>query len=168
MTDKSTIDKAILIVTGVSTFFAMISLFSMMLLITLDVILNKFIGRPIPGTIEVTSYYFMVLVVFLTFSSIEKNQSHISADFIVSRFSAKVRSVFDYAGKILTITFYSLLTYAALQQAIKSTQRLETVMSNFTFYIWPARWGVVFGIGSAIVIIILVIIRKVLKPSLNG
>jgi len=167
MTEKTRIDKVIAVVTGVSTSLAMVSLFAMMLLITLDVILNKLIGRPIPGTIEVTSYYFMVLVVFLTFSSIEKHQSHISADFIISRFSRKVQNLFDYAGKILTFGFYSLLAYAAFQQAVKSTQRLETVMSNFTFYIWPARWGVVFGIVSALVIIVLVVFRKALKSSLN-
>ncbi len=151
-------------VTGTSMFLALISLFAMMLLITADVLLNKLIGRPIPGTLEITSYYFMVLVVFLVMPFIEKNQSHISADFIVVRFSARMQNYVAILGKVLTIVFYSLLLYAAWVQAIKSTRRLETVMSNFTFYIWPARWGVVLGIFSAIVVAGLVIVQRLRKP----
>ena len=135
----------------------------MMLLITLDVILNKTIGRPIPGTIEVTSYYFMVLVVFLTLPYIKRLNPHISADFIIVRFSSKVQNIFNILGKLLTILFYSLLASGAITQAIKSTRHLETVMSNFTFYIWPARWGVVLGIVSAIAITVMIIIQRCKK-----
>lgn len=168
MTNNIKIERTILLVTSASSAIAILSLFAMMLLITLDVTLNKAIGRPIPGTVEVTAYYFMVLVVFMTFPSIEKNQAHISADFIVSRFSPRVQRVFDVTGKLLTILFYSFLAYAAFQQAVKSTKRLETVMSNFTFYIWPARWGVVLGIASAIIIIVMILIRRFLWMRTKG
>lgn len=147
-------------------FCALISLFSMMILITVDVTLNKLAGRPIPGTIEVTSYYFMLFVVFLTLPYLEKNHSHISADFIVTRFSQKIQKAFRILGKLLTIIFYGFLTYGALAQAIKSTRTLETAMSNFTFYIWPARWGVVLGLVSAVTIIVL-ILAQWFKESLH-
>lgn len=157
------IHRMIRLITGISVFWGLVSLIAMMLLITLDVILNKAIGRPIPGTIEITSYYFMVLIVFLLLPNIEKNQSHISADFIVVRFSKKIQNYFDILGKVLTIVFYSLLLNASYNQAIKSTQRLETVMSNFTFYIWPARWGVVLGLFSAVMVTVLVIVHRIKK-----
>jgi TRAP-type C4-dicarboxylate transport system permease small subunit len=160
---KFIIHRIIGTITGTSVLLGLVSLFAMMLLITLDVILNKVIGRPLPGTIEITSYYFMVLIVFLVLPSIEKNQSHISADFIVARFNRTVQNYFAILGKVLTIVFYSLLMYAAYNQAIKSTQRLETVMSNFTFYIWPARWGVVLGLFSAIMVAVLVIAHRIKK-----
>lgn len=160
MSERSVINRLINIVTNTSTSLAMISMFLMMLLITLDVILNKLIGRPIPGTIEVTSFYFMVLVVFLSLSYIEKKQSHISADFIVARFSRRAQGIYSILGKLLTIGFYSLMAYGAITQAIKSTKRLETVMSNFTFYIWPARWGVVLGIVSGILVIVMMLIQR--------
>lgn len=165
MPEKSVIQKLIDIVTGISTFMALIALFSMMILITFDVILNKTINHPIPGTIETTTYYFMVLCVFLSIPYIEKCQSHISADFIVARFSEKARSVFDVLGKLFTIGFYSLLAYGAVIQAIKSTRRLETVMSNFTFYIWPARWGVAIGILFAIFVILMILLQRWKKIS---
>ena len=160
MTEKSTIEKLIDSITRVLTSMALISLFAMMLLITLDVALNKFVGRPIPGTLEVTAYYFMVLVVFLTFSNLEKNDAHISADFIVSRFSPSVQTAFRIIGKLLTILFYGLLTHGAITKAIQSTRTWETVMSNFTFYIWPARWGVVLGLISAITVILLILLQS--------
>ena len=131
MSNTPVTEKLIVIITKVSSFFALISLFSMMLLITLDVTLNKLAGRPIPGTIEVTSYYFMVFVVFLTLPYLDKNEAHIS-----------------------------------LAQAIKSTKSLETAMSNFTFYIWPARWGVTLGLVSAITVIVLLLAQR-LKNNLN-
>jgi len=161
MSDRSIINRLIAGITRTSTFIALIALFSMMLLITLDVTLNKVIGRPIPGTIEVTSYYFMLFVVFLTLPNIEKNDAHISADFIVARFSAKVQNIFKISGKLLTITFYGFLAYSAFTQAIKSTYSLETAMSNFTFYIWPARWGVVLGLVSAITIIVAIVVQRI-------
>ena len=165
MTEKSTSQKLIEIVTGISTYMALIAVFAMMVLITLDVILNKTINHPIPGTIETTTYYFMVLCVFLSIPYIEKCQSHISADFIVIRFSKKTRFVFDILGKLFTLCFYSLLAYGAVIQAIKSTRRLETVMSNFTFYIWPARWGVALGILSAIFVILMILLQRFQKDS---
>ena len=166
MSNTPVTEKLIVIITKVSSFFALISLFSMMLLITLDVTLNKLAGRPIPGTIEVTSYYFMVFVVFLTLPYLDKNEAHISADFIIARFSKKVQNIFNIIGKLLTITFYSFLAYSALAQAIKSTKSLETAMSNFTFYIWPARWGVTLGLVSAITVIVLLLAQR-LKNNLN-
>lgn len=160
MPEKTFFNKIIDLVAGTSTFLALIALFSMMVLITLDAILNKTIDYPIPGTIEITSYYFMVLVVFLALPLIEQTQSHISADFIVVRFSDKVQNLFNIAGKMLTVLFYGFLAYAAVSQAVKSTIRSETVMSNFTFYIWPARWGVALGILSAIIITIMIIFQR--------
>jgi TRAP-type C4-dicarboxylate transport system permease small subunit len=169
MAEKSVTQKLIDIVTGISTFMALIALFSMMILITLDVILNKTISRPIPGTIETTTYYFMVLCVFLSIPYIEKCQSHISADFIVIRFSKRTRYFYDILGKFFTIGFYSLLAYGAVIQAIKSTRRLETVMSNFTFYIWPARWGVALGILFAIFVILMILLQLLKKyPDLKS
>ena len=165
MSEKSATQKLIDIVTGISTFMALVALFSMMILITLDVILNKTISRPIPGTIELTTYYFMVLCVFLSIPYIEKCQSHISADFIVARFGPKTRSAFDVLGKLFTLGFYALLAYGAVTQAIKSTRRLETVMSNFTFYIWPTRWGVALGILFAICVILMILVQRWKKPS---
>ena len=165
MKEKSTSQKLIDIVTGISTSMALIALFAMMILITLDVILNKTINHPIPGTIETTTYYFMVLCVFLSIPYIEKCQSHISADFIVIRFSKRTRSIFDILGKLFTLSFYSLLAYGAVIQAIKSTRRLETVMSNFTFYIWPARWGVALGILFAIFVILMILLQRFKKDS---
>lgn len=161
MSAKPVSEKLIAIITKTSTFLAVVSLFSMMLLITLDVSLNKLAGRPIPGTIEVTSYYFMVFVVFLTLPYLEKQHAHISADFIVARFSTRIQNIFNIIGKLLTILFYSFLTYAAANQAIKSTKSLETVMSNFTFYIWPARWGVTLGLVSAIAVIALYLAQNI-------
>ena len=145
-------------ISGFSSFLAMITMWLMMLLITADVIFNKVAGSPIPATVEVTAYYFMVFIIFLALPFIEKKQSHISADFIVLRFSEPVQAGFKLLGRLLTITFYSLLSYGAILQAIKSTQRLETAMSNFTFYIWPTRWAVVYGLLSAIIIIFLLIL----------
>ena len=160
MIRNSTAEKLIDLITKALTFMALISMFAMMLLITLDVTLNKVVGHPIPGTLEVTAYYFMVLVVFLTFANLEKNNAHISADFIVARFGPRVQAVFRIAGKLLTILFYGLLTHGALAKAIQSTRTLETVMSNFTFYIWPARWGVVLGLVSAIFVIVLILVQS--------
>lgn len=159
MISNSTAERLIDLITRILTFMALISMFAMMLLITLDVTLNKVAGHPIPGTLEVTAYYFMVLVVFLTFANLEKNDAHISADFIVARFSPRVQAAFRIAGKLLTILFYALLTYGALTKAIQSTRTWETVMSNFTFYIWPARWGVVLGLVSAIFVIVLILMQ---------
>lgn len=162
MEESPQINKMIDAITRISNFMAIIALFSMMLLITLDVILNKVINQPIPGTVEATTYYFMVFCVFLSIPYIEKCQSHIAADFIVVNFSKKYRELFDILGKLFTIAFYSLLAYGAIIQAIRSTSRLETVMSNFTFYIWPARWGVVVGFLFAIFIILMLLFKRLI------
>ncbi len=136
--------------TRVCTILALISMLAMMALITGDVIMNKVASRPIPGTIEITSFYFMVSVVFLALPFVEKRNAHIAADVITSRLSPAIQRVFTLCGRLLTIIFYGLLSYKTLQTAISSTEIYEEAMSNFVFYIWPSRWIVFLGFVVAV------------------
>ncbi|HCP81835.1 MAG TPA: TRAP transporter small permease, partial [Octadecabacter sp.] len=54
----------------------------MMLHVTLDVILSQFIAEPMPMTVDLVSFYYMVGLVFLPLAFVETKNEHIDVDLI--------------------------------------------------------------------------------------
>lgn len=120
----------------------------MALHVTLDVSLRFLIGTSFPGTLEVVSFYYMIGVVFLPLAYVELQREHISVDVLVGRFPAGVQLVLYLFAGLLGLTYFGLLGYQSLLDAMRATGRLETAMANFTFYLWPSRWALPLGFAA--------------------
>ena len=71
----------------------------MMAHVTLDVVLKNLFNAPIQGTIEISSYYYMVAVVMLPMAMVEYEDEQISVDLLFARFPAPLRKA------LLLLTF---------------------------------------------------------------
>lgn len=120
----------------------------MMLHVTLDVSLRYLFNAPVIGTLETVSYYYMIIAVFLPLAYIERQGEHIRVDLFVQFLPRWLQLALYLLACLLGLIFFGLLTYQSFLDALRSTERLETIMSNFLFYIWPSRWALPLGFGA--------------------
>lgn len=131
----------------------------MMLHITLDVVLRLLFSTGVVGTLETVSYYYMIIAVFLPLAHVERVGEHIRVDLFAQMLPARLQLGLYLLACLLGLAFFGMLAYQGLLDALRSTERQETIMSNFLFYIWPSRWALPLGFAA----ICLAIVANFLK-----
>jgi TRAP-type C4-dicarboxylate transport system permease small subunit len=126
-----------------------VSIIFMMANITLDVVLKVFWNAPIQGTVEISSYYYMVAIVMLPMAMVEYDDEQISVDLLFNHFP-------DWLKKIcLLITFgstaamLSIMTWRTGLDAARAFKVGEVVMGSREIIVWPARCMLPLGFGLA-------------------
>lgn len=127
---------------------ACIFLIAMMLHITFDVAVRYFFNASIIGTLETVSYYHMVFAVLLPLAYVESQGEHIRVDLIAQALPNWLQLVLYVFACLIGLLFFGALAYQGYLDALRATQRLETIMSNYLFYIWPSRWALPLGFAA--------------------
>lgn len=120
----------------------------MMLHITVEVGGRYFFNARMVGTLEVVSFYYMVILVFLSFGYVESRHEHIRVDLFVQMMPAPVQLLLYIFACLLGLWFFGMLFWQSLQDAVSAMGRNERAMANFRFYLWPARWALPIGFAS--------------------
>ncbi|MDQ0273441.1 TRAP transporter small permease subunit [Cytobacillus purgationiresistens] len=99
----------------------------MMIWIFLDVLFRTIFNQPIPGTVELTGEYLMVLIVYLGLSYTLRQDGHVKVVFLYDKFSEKWKMRSDFITSLLatiSFLFISVLNFneflVYLQYDIKS------------------------------------------------
>ena len=132
----------------------------MMAHVTADVAVRAAFNSQIIGTLETVSYYHMILAVFLPMAYVERHNQSIRVDLFVQLMPRWVQLVLYQFACILGLIYFGILTLQSFEDAWRATERLETFMSNFLFYIWPARWALPIGFGAATLAILACALRS--------
>jgi|SRR5699024_4910393 len=134
--------KVFLRIEKISFNISMITLCLMMLWIVIDVILRTVINKPIPGTIEMTGEYLMVLLVYLSISYTNKLNGHIRVTLIMEKVNEKIKSIVKVFTNIIGAFFFisiSWLNFLAgleyYERGIKSTGVLSYSLAPALFII---------------------------------
>lgn len=132
------------ILAGVSTaggFIAGIALMSMLMLIMADVLMKYLMDQPITGTLEIVSYYFMPLAVYLALPYVERTGEHISVPLVTERLPEPVRRALAIVVALLSAGYLLIVAWACGRKALALTQSGDSVnVIFFDLVIWPARW----------------------------
>tara|TARA_R100000935_G_scaffold58208_3_gene94402 strand:- start:517 stop:1017 length:501 start_codon:yes stop_codon:yes gene_type:complete len=120
----------------------------MMAHITTDVAIRFFFDGRLIGTLEIVSYYYMVIIVFLSLGFVELRSEHIRVDLFASMMPHGVQLALYVFACGLGLIFFGMLGWQSAHDAISATGRAEEAMSNVTFYIWPARWALPIGFAA--------------------
>lgn len=125
-------------------------LLAMMLHVTLDVALKYLWNSPIPGTLEVVSYYYMVAAVFLPIGAVEMVRGSVTVDLFFMLMPDPMKIAAMFLVLVLSVLVYSGLAYITWADAIRSFQRSEVVMGPVTVLVWPMRFFLPasFGLGG--------------------
>ncbi len=119
----------------------------------LDVVLRR-LGIYIEGTLEFTSYYYMIFAVFSGLAYTQYKDKHISTDILVNLLPKKVSDSLLKFNLTIQLVLYALLTYQTTIDAFNSASFNEEAMANFTFYIWPAKFSLPIGFFSLCLVVL--------------
>jgi TRAP-type C4-dicarboxylate transport system permease small subunit len=120
----------------------------MMVHITVEVGGRYFFNARMVGTLEVVSFYYMVILVFLGFGYVESRREHIRVDLFVQMMPVPVQFLLYVFACLLGLWFFGMLFWQSLHDALTAMGHNERAMANFRFYIWPARWALPLGFAS--------------------
>ena len=112
----------------------------MMLHVTADVVARSLFNRPIDGTNEVVSAYYMVAAAFLPWAWIARSNGHISVELFTRKAPPRFNEWLDILVKILTMLYVGVFTWQAGSRAIQQIQAGEVWQIPGGFLpIWPSR-----------------------------
>lgn len=131
-----------------------IAMFLMMAHITIEVGVRYFFNGRIVGTLEVVSFYYMVVLVFLAIGYVEFRSEHIRVDLFAQMMPGWMQLALYVMACLLGLAFFGMLFWQSLHDAMSSARRGELAMANFRFYLWPARWALPIGFAAVILAIL--------------
>ena len=131
----------------------------MMFHVTADVGMRYLFNRPIIGTPETVAYYYMVFAVFLPLAFVERRGEHIRVELFTRMMPNWLQLALYLVACGLGLIFFGMVGYQSYLDAVRATTRSETMMSNFPFYIWPARWALPIGFGGIMLALLVNMIR---------
>lgn len=117
----------------------------MMVHITLDVVM-RFFGNPPPGTISIVSYYYMLIVSFLSLAYAERCNAHISVEIVYSLFPRYAQSICRAIGLLLCLAVYGLMAMKSWDIALgKFAIQAKFIQGNSVVLTWPGYFLLPFG-----------------------
>ncbi len=142
---------------------ALLAGFLMMLHVSADVTGRFFFGRPLDGTTEIVAAYYMVIVAYLPWAYLARNDNHISVDIFTRLMPARAAFWLDVAVKILVTAYLSLFVYQTGSQAIGQTRIHEVWQAGTVFLpVWPSRWVPTIASGLMMLYLVLKIIDDIM------
>ena len=143
---------------------ALVAGFLMMLHVSADVTGRYFFNRPLDGTTEIVAAYYMVIIAYLPWAYLARNDNHISVDIFTRLMPVAAAHWLDVAVKILVVAYLSLFVYQTASQAISQTRIHEVWQAGTTFLpVWPSRWVPPIASGLMLLYLVLKIIDDILK-----
>jgi TRAP-type C4-dicarboxylate transport system permease small subunit len=116
-----------------------ITLVFIMFLTVADIILRSF-RRPIIGTYEVVAFLGAVVIGFsVPYTSWMRG--HVYTDFLVSRFSQKIRNVFNIVTRCLSIGLFILIGWNLIKYGM-DLHKAGEVSFTLTMPFYPVAYGI--------------------------
>lgn len=156
---------------GLTRFFAWVAVAAtilMMLHVTADAIGRTFFNRPLVGTIEIVSAYYMAAVVFLPLALVTRERGHIIVDLFTGWMKLRWRTLLDGFVGIVTFTYTAIFAWKAIEIALTKTRIREAHEAGTgVIEIWPSRWTVVAGFTLMAIYLAIYVIRD-LRAGFTG
>lgn len=149
------------------TLVAAMALIAMVGHIGLDVGSRYLLGRPLMGTLEVVTYYYMAAVTVLPLAAVQLRREHVIVEVFTQKLRASLRNFLDLLAMLLGVGYLSVVSWACFQGAMSSFRRGEYHdLYFFTLSIWPPRWILFLGIfGLLLITVIQIITRRSAIPN---
>ena len=125
-----------------------------MFLGTADVVGTQFLGRPLPGALELTEAT-MVLIVFGALAFAQFRRGHIRVELVYTHMPPRVRASMDAFTHLVALVFFGLLLWLAVDEAIFSWSIGEATQGLIRFPLYPARWILVAGTALMVIQLLL-------------
>ncbi|GMG85111.1 hypothetical protein LNKW23_43270 [Paralimibaculum aggregatum] len=128
-----------------------LSIVLMMLNVTLDVLLKLIWNAPIQGTVEISSYYYMVAIVMLPMALVELDDEQVVVDLLFNHYPAWLQRICLTLACGAAAGILAIMTWRTGQDAVRAFNVGEVVMGSREIIVWPSRCMLPLGFGLATV-----------------
>lgn len=125
----------------------------MTLQVVADVLLRATTNRGLPGTIEISQYWWMVCIAWLGLSLAQHRGEHISAPLVFDHMTEFGQRVWTIFARVLTGVVGVLLGYYGLRAAMEAMD-LGVAGSTTGLPLWPVYFAI--PLGAVLLVIALV------------
>lgn len=136
----------------VCTFIGGAAIVAMMIHICADVAFKYTIGKPVPATLEMVSYYYMSAAVFLPFAALERDGNLVFVEIFYDRFGPRSQKFFHITALVASVAYCGILAYAAWNPAIKAYDVGSYAGTLTQISIWQTRFLPIIGFGLLAVV----------------
>jgi TRAP-type C4-dicarboxylate transport system permease small subunit len=97
----------------------------------IDALLRDFLGRPLPGTFEVTELM-LAAIIFLGLPYTSLTDGHVSVDFLTGRLGQRTQSAIIAVNAIICVVLFAVIT---LQMTVLAAEFMATQRTTITMRI---------------------------------
>jgi TRAP-type C4-dicarboxylate transport system permease small subunit len=135
-------------------FVAAIGVLAMMIHVCADILARIVTGASLPATVEMVSYYYMLLVAFLPLAWVERRGGMISVELLDFMLSTRMRRISDLMIATLGVVIYAVMAYASWLTAMRNYETGTFVVALQTKIItWPGYFLPPAGFALAAIIV---------------
>lgn len=120
----------------------------LMIQVILDVCGRYFFNRPIAGTLELVTYWWMPIIVFLSLGWAQRRGEHISVTLLTETLSDRLAKIVWTIGDVFGLAVIAMLIVFASEGAGRATAVHEAALGTATVLIWPMKIVAVIGLIS--------------------
>ncbi|MEV9640783.1 TRAP transporter small permease subunit [Mammaliicoccus sciuri] len=141
------------------------ALFIMMVWIFADVIMRYFFNSPIAGTMEITSEYFMVIIVYLGISYTLKHNGHVKVDLLESKLSKSFKVALSIFKDLLVLIILGLMLVSNINLFFDYYERGITSVGSIEYLLAPAFLVMALGVLMVIARLIFNVVESISSLS---
>lgn len=120
------------------------ALLAMALLGASDVVLGRFFGAPVRGTLELTETL-MVCAVFLAIALAQEEKRHIRVEVLVKLLPLRAQALCNIIGLIVTLGVFGLIAWYGWSMAAYSIEAGQYQAGAIRLPLWPAKIALACG-----------------------
>ena len=147
-------NRMTVIMLRVLTFLGSLAVLGLMANVVADVTGRFLFNRPMRGTIEYVSFWWMVPLGMFGFAVAQRVKEHIDVPLIYDRLQSRSQRLTAVLGNLITIAFASVLFFYGVRGALSQMATGERTGAT-QVAIWPVRFVVPIAIGIFIVQLLL-------------
>ncbi|MCB4321560.1 TRAP transporter small permease [Alcaligenes sp. 13f] len=122
-------------------YFGCIVLVIMVGHVSIDVLARNLFKTSVPGTLEIVSNWYMVIVTFCPLAFLQLSKGHIVVDVATFHLNNRIKNLLDAIMSGFTFILTSIWFLSAIDLATRRTLQHEYVEYGLsTLPIWPVRW----------------------------
>ncbi|WP_221583372.1 TRAP transporter small permease [Microbacterium sp. G2-8] len=146
---------------------ASLSTIAIMVVITIDVVVRNVGGRSVPGLLEMSESA-LVATVFLGLAYAGATNSHVAVDLLTNALPRRAARILIGVGWLIGIVVTVWFVIATSERALQSTEAGELRQGLIDWPLWPARWLVVIGFASFLLVAIINVVLVLRGKPLLG
>jgi TRAP-type C4-dicarboxylate transport system permease small subunit len=147
---RESLDRLVVRISDGLALLAAVGVVAMLVHITAYVVMRQLTHSPVPATVEIVSYYYMILIAFLPLAWAERRGEMISIEILAPLMKGRIGRINEIFVALVTAGVYAALTYTTWVVAMREFSARSFVLSlSVVIPVWPGYFVLPVGFGLA-------------------